>query len=360
MLHDLRWELLAVQLVNASSTHGALQIIQRMLDEANGLHSSPKQLKSSPSAAAVIHVGRDTRSSSLHLATLFMSAAKSLFIDEDSVQIVDHGVITTPMLHFFTMYANTESLPSSLFSTSLVLQQRATTEEGYFTIVANAYYRLLQTKLPSHKSSSNSLEGATSSSLPLPTRKQIMIDCSCGVGYLILERFMDYLEQMTSLTCLTPPPTKFIIVNGPHDGPLNENCGAEYVQKNQLPPKLYRGRNSHVISSSAMQYLCCSLDGDADRIVFHYQHHHNSTATKRESNNTSTHSMKQHSHTFCLLDGDKIAALIALFIKKELEHLKHFAEKSDRNQNHRITPRFGVVQTAYANGNATAFLRVRF
>lgn len=361
MLHDPRWEHFAVQLVNASTTHSALQIIQRILEEAKGLQLSTKQLKSSPSAAAVIHVGRDTRSSSLQLATLFMSAAKSLFIDEDTVQIVDHGVITTPMLHFFTMYANTESLPSSLFSANLVLQQRAATEEGYFTIFANAYHRLLQTKLPSHKSSSNSLEAATSSSLPLPTRKQIMIDCSCGVGYLILERFINYQEQQISLTGLTPPPTKFIIVNGPDDGPLNENCGAEYVQKSQLPPKLYRGRNSDVISSSTMQFRWCSLDGDADRIVFHYHHHHhNSTDTKRESNNTFTNSMEQHNHIFCLLDGDKIAALIALFIKKELEHLKHFAGKSDHNQNHRITPRFGVVQTAYANGNATSFLRVCF
>jgi phosphoacetylglucosamine mutase len=365
MLHDLQWEEFAVRLVNASTTHDALQIIQCILEEAMGLQLCPKQLNSCPSAAAaaaVIHVGRDTRSSSLHLATLFMSAAKSLFVDEDTVQIVDHGVVTTPMLHFYTMYANSDALPSSLFSANLVLQQRAATEEGYFTIIANAYYRLLQTRLPSQKGSSNSSEGivlSSSSSLPLPARKQIIIDCSCGVGYLILERFINYLEQKMTLPGQATLPTKFIIVNGPDDGPLNANCGAEYVQKNQLPPKLFRGRNSDGISSSAIQSLWCSLDGDADRIVFHYHHPNNSTDTKRKSNNTLTNSTEQqhrnnNNNAFCLLDGDKIAALIALFIKEELEHLKRFAEKSDN----KITPRFGVVQTAYANGNATSFLRV--
>lgn len=378
MLHDLRWENFAVQLVNASTTHDALQIIQCILEEAMGLQLCPKQLNSCPSAAsasasAVIHVGRDTRSSSLHLATLFMSAAKSLFVDEDTVQIIDHGVVTTPMLHFYTMYANSEALPSSLFSANLVLQQRAATEEGYFTIIANAYYLLLQTKLPSQKGTSNSSEGivlSSSSSLPLPARKQVIIDCSCGVGFLILERFINYLEQKISLTGQKALPTKFIIVNGPDDGPLNANCGAEYVQKNQLPPKLFRGRNSDEISSSARQSLWCSLDGDADRIVFHYHHPNNSTDANRKSNNILTTSMEQqhrnnNHNAFCLLDGDKIAALIALFIKEELEHLKLFAEKSYQQQtpnglDHKITPRFGVVQTAYANGNATSFLRVCF
>ena len=47
-----------------------------------------------------------------------------------------------------------------------------------------------------------------------------------------------------------------------------------------------------------------------------------------------------------LLDGDKIACLIATYIQKKLKDLPEPAEY-----------KFGCVQTAYANGASTAYLR---
>ena len=67
---------------------------------------------------------------------------------------------------------------------------------------------------------------------------------------------------------------------------------------------------------------CCSIDGDADRIVYYYT----------DKNNK-----------FHLMDGDRIAILVASYLKELLE-------KSNLKLN------LGLVQTAYANGGSTAYI----
>ena len=72
-----------------------------------------------------------------------------------------------------------------------------------------------------------------------------------------------------------------------------------------------------------------SFDGDADRIVFYYLN----------SNNE-----------FKLLDGDKIATLAAAFIMRlAREALVSFEDGSKLS--------VGLVQTAYANGSSTAYVK---
>ena len=95
------------------------------------------------------------------------------------------------------------------------------------------------------------------------------------------------------------------------------------MQKGQVPP-------CGVDVSIDMNRLACSFDGDADRIVFH--------AFKEDG-------------SWVLYDGDKEAALAALMIFQEFNVLKDaFAAKGEEFS-------LGCVQTAYANGASTAFLR---
>ena len=70
----------------------------------------------------------------------------------------------------------------------------------------------------------------------------------------------------------------------------------------------------------------CSLDGDADRIVYYYL---------------------LDGKTFRLLDGDKIAVMVAMF-------LVDLVSKAKLDEDSRL--KVGVVQTAYANGNSTKYL----
>ncbi|KAA6429916.1 MAG: phosphoacetylglucosamine mutase-like [Trebouxia sp. A1-2] len=85
------------------------------------------------------------------------------------------------------------------------------------------------------------------------------------------------------------------------DGILNGGCGADFIQKERQMP--------HTFDQVPQGSRCASLDGDADRLVY----------------------FTQQDSTFQLFDGDKIAVLAALFV--------------------------GIVQTAYANGASTAFMR---
>ena len=77
------------------------------------------------------------------------------------------------------------------------------------------------------------------------------------------------------------------------------------------------------------------MDGDADRLVYF------SVPTNVSSR-------------IDLVDGDKILSLFSLFIKKQLSILtKEGNEKSKNN----FQARLGVVQTAYANGASTDYLK---
>lgn len=69
----------------------------------------------------------------------------------------------------------------------------------------------------------------------------------------------------------------------------------------------------------------CSLDGDADRLMFYYL---------------------DGDGQFRMLDGDKQAALIAGFLGELVQAAGIAKEKLD----------VGVVQTAYANGASTHYL----
>ena len=69
----------------------------------------------------------------------------------------------------------------------------------------------------------------------------------------------------------------------------------------------------------------CSLDGDADRLMYYY--------------------LDEQGH-FHMLDGDKIATLVAAFIV-DLVRLANLDSEIN----------VGVVQTAYANGASTKYLK---
>lgn len=100
-------------------------------------------------------------------------------------------------------------------------------------------------------------------------------------------------------------------------GALNHACGADFVKTSQrLPPSL-----ASVLHPGQRG---CSLDGDADRLIYYYL---------------------DDRGQFHMLDGDKIAALVAAFI---VELTKSAGLEGEIQ--------VGIVQTAYANGGSTKYL----
>ena len=288
---DAAWEKHAVSLANAPTSKHALILIKTLSDYATGYHPSTTVDGKLPKM--VVHVGRDTRSHSPPLAALVIRAARAM-----GATVIDHGEVTTPMLHHFVMHANGHLLPS-------IIPQRCN-ESGYYEIMAMSYAILLRT-------------GAVSGRKRLPTTSKLVIDGACGIGAPKINKFQRIFAKLGSEGCKGLPLLHTL--NFPGDGPLNDNCGAEFVQKQQLPPNLYT-KSARGISKRYMT----SFDGDADRVVFHYE---------------------DETGKFHLLDGDKIAVLVSSFIQEELRCIDPEGK----------AVKCGVVQTAYANGSSTLYLK---
>lgn len=142
----------------------------------------------------------------------------------------------------------------------------------------------------------------------------LYVDCANGVGAIALRDFAKHCDIL---------PFKALNTDIDKPGALNYQCGADYVKTKQaLPPSV---AEAGILTKPDTR--AASFDGDADRIVYYYL---------------------RDGKTFRLLDGDKIAVLSALFIGD----LVNRAKLGDKIQ-------VGVVQTAYANGSSTKFIKSR-
>ena len=140
----------------------------------------------------------------------------------------------------------------------------------------------------------------------------MQVDCANGVGAVALEHLVKTLGKQN----LSVKVTHNDVVSR---GVLNSDCGADFVKMYQKPPK-----------GTTLENLvrACSLDGDADRIVFYFI----------------------RDGKFKLLDGDKIATLAAGFIMQKIKDAK--VTHSDKSE-----LKVGLVQTAYANGSSTSYVK---
>lgn len=138
----------------------------------------------------------------------------------------------------------------------------------------------------------------------------LIVDCANGVG----AETMNYLCNQNNLSKILP----FKIINH-GEGILNKLCGADFVKTYKRPP----------IGADDTSARYASLDGDADRIVYFYLQR-------------SEHDEPE----LRLIDGDKILCLICKYLDEKLRGSSLDGELS-----------LGVVQTAYANGASSDFLK---
>jgi phosphoacetylglucosamine mutase len=173
-------------------------------------------------------------------------------------------------------------------------------------------------KLPSGEAdyysvlSSAFVELAGKADPPMP----LYVDCANGVGGPKIGALAPHLEA-AGLNL------KLLNIG---EGVLNGGCGSDFVQNNRTTPESFED-----IPAGAR---CCAVDGDADRLVYF---------SPLESYDNGGDKAKK----VILLDGDKIAALAAGLIKDLVAQLPGDLKSSS----------VGVVQTAYANGASTKFLK---
>ncbi|CAH1783957.1 unnamed protein product, partial [Owenia fusiformis] len=159
-------------------------------------------------------------------------------------------------------------------------------EQGYYKKLSTAF-KLLRGDNPSNKQYKSVLH----------------IDGANGVGALKVENLQSHLGDSITIK----------VTNDGSSGKLNHLCGADYVKVGQQCPE------NMIIEAGDR---CASFDGDADRIVYFYG---------------------DKEGTFHLLDGDKIATLVA-------GYLKDLVSKCGCDLD------LGLVQTAYANGSSTNYI----
>ena len=145
---------------------------------------------------------------------------------------------------------------------------------AYFKRLAVGYLSLIEEDEEKKKKGKNVVEGLRANATTLPP---LHIDCANGVGFVAFEKLMalfDVIRENSSSSensrrSATPTPTPttpkeiaLVLKNGPNDGPVNLNCGSDFVQKNQRAPETPSTRLSFV------NQRCASVDGDCDRLVY--------------------------------------------------------------------------------------------
>ncbi|KAH9982672.1 phosphoacetylglucosamine mutase [Lactifluus volemus] len=251
---EASWEAHASTLANAATTDDLVEAIETLVRSAKIDLSKP---------ARVVY-GRDTRPSGTALVASLRDGLAGI-----GAEARDAGIVTTPILHYLVRAINTKGTKDAYGDDS---------EDGYFDKLSGAFKRLIAGK----------------QSLP-----PLIVDCANGVGAdavnKISPRLGDSLKFIPHNTATSTP------------GALNNSCGADYVKTSQkLPPSL----SNHL----KIGQRGCSLDGDADRLMYFY--------------------IDERNQFRFIVDLVKTAGL-----------------DSD--------VKVGVVQTAYANGSSTKYLAER-
>ncbi|CAG2105791.1 unnamed protein product [Medioppia subpectinata] len=164
------------------------------------------------------------------------------------------------------------------------------TENGYYRKLSEAFIKL---------NGQNGAQVVSNNYVP-----SVVVDGANGVGAPKAKQLKQFLGNSLNME---------VINDG--NGVLNENCGADFVKVQQRAPK-----DLHF--EVGKRYL--SFDGDADRIIYFYKN--------------------SDDGLFHMLDGDKIAVLIASHLKQLLTS----AQIADID--------LCIVQTAYANGSSTHYI----
>jgi len=334
MISEKQWEDYCTTVANASSSSssgggggsGGGGVMDE-LDRIRKVHMNDDDagVALQTHAAVVVVVGRDTRPHSKGLVEKLKAGIEAV-----GGVVVDYGIVTTPQLHWLVRVANatvngvalaggdSAVVAAAVGTTTTAAERAAAIDADVYTAAVAAAFVAAQPN------------ATTTSSI-----ESVVIDAAHGVGSIHAAALRKQLHKMATANSTTAAIAITIINDTVHEEgaaldavPLNDRCGADYVQKTRLPPRGSGGGGSGGGNGDGSE-LFASFDGDADRVVFYY----NSGGSGSD---------------VVLLDGDRITALLTAFCQQQLS----VADLSDSLS-------VGVVQTAYANGASTSFLADR-
>ncbi|GFZ50160.1 Phosphoacetylglucosamine mutase [Saitozyma sp. JCM 24511] len=268
---DPAWEHHATSLANCPT---AESLISTFFDLA-------KHLRVDLASPASVAYAWDTRPTG---PELIEALQRGLEVFAETTKTINVGITTTPVLHYVVKATNDKTGDYG-----------QPTEEGYMQKMSTAFATLIGNRGP---------------------LSELYVDCANGVGAPALATLTKHIGDKLPIHALNTDTTT--------PGALNSQCGADFVKTKQaLPPSVASSGSLAKKDSRG-----CSLDGDADRIIYYYL---------------------ADGKTFRMLDGDKIGVMVAMFLGDLVTKAKL--------REHQL--QVGVVQTAYANGSSTKYLKSR-
>jgi len=288
-----KWESYATELVNSNDLKATLSKLAQN-EFKTFIDKYDNRSKTIEYKAQVI-VAHDTRASCALLLDAFTCGVADL-----DGKLENYGLLTTPQLHYMVRCYNTE------------MKYGKPTEEGYYQKLSLAFNNIWS--LINFKSDSN-------------YEKDLYVDAANGIGAMKIKALAEIIKSDSifknnnNKNLNSEKQMNITVFNDGTgaDDVLNHNSGADFVKVQQKTPvKL-------PVSESSQFQKYCSFDGDADRIVYYY--------------------LSDDRKKFHLLDGDKIATLMATHFTELLEG----AMLKDKIN-------LCIVQTAYANGSSTHFI----
>ncbi|XP_055688316.1 phosphoacetylglucosamine mutase isoform X1 [Lutzomyia longipalpis] len=208
---EARWEKLATRLVNVSDQELESEIAAVIREENVCI-----------SAKSTVFVGMDNR---YHSPRLLKAVCDGVVALKGSVK--DFGILTTPMLHYLVVAANTRG------------GYGVPTEEGYYKKIITAF---------------QNIRGTTYTRGNYTNR--VYFDGANGVG---ARKMLQFLKRMDS--------GLDVVVFNSGEGKINHECGADYVKVQQKAPA-----GMPEIEANGR---CVSVDGDADRVVYFFTDENN-------------------------------------------------------------------------------------
>jgi phosphoacetylglucosamine mutase len=311
---QVAWEKHATAVVNARGGAAlAAALLAALQDTAAGPGPS--------SAPATVLVARDTRPSGPALMAAVMAGAAALgaAVHDLGASLQQHhgimhsahspmhcpsqstGELTTPSLHL------------AVYDTAAGQSRRAPAEafDAHVQRLAGGYASLMAHAPPPEQPGKH---------------VRLVLDCANGVGAAVAAAVGSHPAVAATGLAIHP-------VNTSRSG-LNARCGADFVQKRQRMPGGAAGVGASFWGDGDVHWA--SLDGDADRLVyFHPQ------GQPPAPGDEVAWPLAQ------LLDGDKTMCLLATHCAA----LIRVAGLADA-----LLP-LAAVQTAYANGGSTAYMR---
>ena len=253
-----------------------------------------------------IYCGQDSRPMGMD-----MFVASKAVLNCIGVGVIDCGMTTTPELHYY-VYSYYEGLRN--------YEKKGTQEKDilhaissplkYEEWISKAFRNLHQLHSSRHSGRSYTIH----------------VDCANGVGAYRMRQIARLLPSHITLNLYNTEYTM------PHT--LNVDCGADFVQKHCAFPSEMISAVYSQSDSQSMVPIYASMDGDADRLIL-----------LCAPENTSDSCLDRNK----IMDGDRILSLFALYVTTLLNEIR----RVDSEIPHRVS----VVQTAYANGASTAYLR---